>query len=138
MVGFDFLQDGGGDFFNRLGGGGQPADARAAHHCFGFRNFHAAIFHARIFGVGPPFCANFSQSIGVDAQPEDFFSVRHQGWRKLFALKVFRNQWVIGRFQAVLHRQIEAGRCFSAATDADQNDIGRFQIAVRLTIVVGQ
>ena len=26
-IGLDLLQDGGGDFFNRLGGGGQPSDA---------------------------------------------------------------------------------------------------------------
>ena len=35
-LGPDLLQDGGGDLFDRLGGGGQPADAGAAHHGFGF------------------------------------------------------------------------------------------------------
>jgi hypothetical protein len=31
-LGSDFLQDGRGNFFDALGGGGQPANAFAAHH----------------------------------------------------------------------------------------------------------
>ncbi len=31
----DFLQDGGGDFLDGLGGGREPADASAPHHGFG-------------------------------------------------------------------------------------------------------
>jgi hypothetical protein len=33
----------------------------------------------------------------VDAQAEDFLPVRHQGRGQLPAVKVFRNQWVVGR-----------------------------------------
>jgi hypothetical protein len=39
----DFLQDGGGDLFDRLGGGGQPTDAAAPHQGLGLIDLHAAI-----------------------------------------------------------------------------------------------
>lgn len=47
-LGPHFLQDGGSDFFNRLGGGRQPADAGAAHHGLGFAHFHAAVLQAGV------------------------------------------------------------------------------------------
>lgn len=43
-LGQHFLKDGGGDFLNRLGGGGQPSHACAAHHGLGLSNFVAAVF----------------------------------------------------------------------------------------------
>ncbi len=43
-LGADFLQDGGGYLFDRLGGGRQPTYAGAPHHGLGFAHFHAAIF----------------------------------------------------------------------------------------------
>ena len=54
------------------------------------------------------------------------------------ALEVLWNQWVVGGLEAVLHGQVERGRCFAAAAHAHQNDIGLLQIAVALAIVVGQ
>ena len=52
------MQDGGGDLFNRLGGGGQPANAFAAHHGLGLVDFVAAVRQAGIGGVGPALVAD--------------------------------------------------------------------------------
>jgi hypothetical protein len=54
----DFLQDGGGNLFDGLGGGGQPAYAFAPHHGFGFVDFLAAVLKAGVLGVGPAFVAD--------------------------------------------------------------------------------
>ena len=74
----------------------------------------------------------------MDAQAEDFFAMRHQGGWQLLAVKVFGDQGVVGRFQAVLHGQVQAGRGFAAATHTHQNHLGRIQVAVGLPIVVRQ
>jgi hypothetical protein len=39
-----FLKNRSRDFFDRLGGGGEPADAGAPHHGLGLTHFHAAVF----------------------------------------------------------------------------------------------
>ena len=74
----------------------------------------------------------------MNAQTEDFFEVWCQSRRQLSTVKVFRNQRVVGGFESVLHGQVQAGRGFTAAAYTHQNHVGRFQIAVGLSIVVRQ
>jgi hypothetical protein len=134
----DFLQDGGGNFFNALVGGGQPANARAAHHGLGLCHFMAAVGQAGVFGVGAALVANFAQALGLNGQAKDFFLVRHQRGGQLATLKVFGNQRVVGCFQAVLHGQVQAGGGFATAAHAYQNHIRQLQVAVELAVVMGQ
>lgn len=98
----DFLQDGGSNFFNALVGGGQPANARTAHHGLGLGHFVAAVGQAGVFGVGAAFVANFAQTLGLNREAKDFLFVRHQGRGQLAAFEVFGDEWVVGGFQAVV------------------------------------
>ena len=54
------------------------------------------------------------------------------------AVEIFRNQRIVRRFQTVLHGQVERGRGFTAAADANQNHVRARQVAVALAIVMGQ
>ena len=133
-----FLQDGGGDLFNRLGGGRQPADAGAAHHGLGFAHFHAAVLQTGIARIGPALGADFRQALGADGQAEDLLLEGHQRRWQLAAVKVFRNQRVVGRLEPMLHRQVQRGGRLAAAADPHQNHVGRVQVLVALAIVVRQ
>ena len=62
----------------------------------------------------------------------------HQSRWQLLAIKIFRNERVVGRLQAVLHGQVKAGGCFATSADPHQNNLGRLKIAVGLTVVMGQ
>ena len=63
-----FLQDGGGDFFNRLGGAGQPLDPTAAHHGLGLGDFVAAVLQAGVLGVRAALVADAGQALGLNRQ----------------------------------------------------------------------
>jgi len=132
------LQDGRRDFFDGFGGGRQPAYARAAHHGFGLLHLQAAVFQAGVARVGAAFAADFGQTLGADGEAKNLLAVRHQGRGELAPVKVFRDQGVIGRLEAMLHGQVQAGGRFAAARYAHQNHIRTSQVVVRLAVVVRQ
>ena len=103
QFGLNVLQDGGGNFFDRLAGGGQPLHARSAHHGFGLAHFVAAIFEAGVFGAGAALVANFGKALGLNAQAKQLVFVGHQGFGQLLAVKVFGDERVVRHFQPVLH-----------------------------------
>src|SRR3990167_861276 len=137
-LGPDFLQDGGGNFFDGFGGGGQPPYAFAPHHGLGLMDFMAAIGQAGVGGVGPALIANLAQALGGNRQAKDFLAVRHQRRWQLAALKILGNQRVVGCLQAVLHGQVKRSWRFAAAAHAHQNHVRVFEVAIALTVVVGQ
>ena len=77
-------------------------------------------------GVKISDCVALSRFIesSLDREAEDFFGMRDQRTGQLLALEVFRDQRVVRRLQAVLHRQVERGRCLAAAAHAHQDHIG--------------
>ena len=54
------------------------------------------------------------------------------------AFEIFRNQGIVGDFEAILHGEVQAGRGFAATGYADQDHVGIFQIPVGLAVVVFQ
>ena len=88
--------------------------------------------------MGAPFVADLGEALGLDGQTKNLGLVGHQCGGQLAAVKVFRNQGVVGRLQAVLHGQVQRGGCLAAAADAYENDVGLLQIPIGLAVVVRQ
>src|SRR3989344_4787988 len=83
----NLLQDGRRNLFNRLGGGGQPPDACAAHHGLGFGDLHAAVLQAGVARIGAALGADLGQAVGADGQAKDLAAKRHQGRGQLAAFR---------------------------------------------------
>ena len=62
-------------FFDRFGGGVEPADTFTAHHLFGFGDFIAAIRQGGIFAAGPALFADLMQSFGLNGESEQLAAV---------------------------------------------------------------
>src|SRR5258706_13218323 len=58
------LQDGGGDFLDRLRGRREPADSLAAHQPLGLRDLVQAVFQGRVSTVWATFAPHFRQAFG--------------------------------------------------------------------------
>jgi hypothetical protein len=75
---------------------------------------------------------------GLDGQAEQLLAKGHQRRRQLAAFEVFGDQRVVGRLQAVLHGQVQAGGRLAAAAHAHQDHVGALQVAVGLPVVMRQ
>ena len=78
---FQFLQDGGRYFLDRLGRRIQPADSLTTHHLFRFGNFVAAVGQRGVVAVGASFLADPVQALGLDGQAEQFAPLPFEGSR---------------------------------------------------------
>jgi hypothetical protein len=94
------LQNSSGNFFSRICGGRQLADASPADHRLGFTHLHAAVFYEYIFGVGLAFYG-YSFRSGVRAlwvSPNVFDWCGSSAWGYVAALEIFRYLRLVRRF----------------------------------------
>ena len=94
-VGFDFLEDGGRDFFDGFRCRREPADAFAAHQVFGFVDFVTAVFQRGVFAAGAALVADLREALGGDRQAEQLCLEWRQRTRQLAAFEVVGNQRVL-------------------------------------------
>jgi len=80
----------------------------------------------------------FSKSVGIYGQAKQFMPIGQQRVWQAAAFKIFWNQRIVGGLDGVLHRQVQASRCFSTARYANKDDIGFLKPVDELSIVVGQ
>ena len=78
------------------------------------------------------------QALRLDGEPEQFVFIRFDHARQIGGVQIVGRERIIGGADAVLQRQIEAGRGFARTGHAHQNHVGFFQIAVRHAVVVVQ
>ena len=89
----------------------------------------AAIVQRGVSAVRPAFRADLQiQAIRGNGQAKQFVTMRQQQFGQNRFAKIFRRQRIIGGTNAVLQRQIQAGRGFARARHPHQNDIGFSQI----------
>src|SRR5690606_14208498 len=105
----EVLDDGGRDFLDRLVGGREPADALAPHHRLGLRDLAPAVLQRGVGAAWPAFVAHLGEPLGRDRQAEELALVGIQRVRQALALEVLRNERVVRRLDAELHREVEAG-----------------------------
>lgn len=132
----DVPEDGGGDLLDGFGGGIDPPDGFAPHHALGLLDFESAVREFRVVAVGSPLLAYLPQSLGRNRQSVQLGPKALEDFRQRPALEIFGDQRVVGGFHAELHRQVEAGRGFSTARYANENDVRIGEIPVRRTIIV--
>ncbi len=115
----------------------QGRDALHPEHGFGRGHLAAADLGAGIARVGPPFLADLLQPLGVDGQPEQLASPGLEPWRQAVALQVLVGQRVVGRTDAVVQRQVDAGRGLAGARHGHQHHVG-LVVVHRDAVVVAQ
>ena len=101
-------------------------------------DFETAIRQRGIFAVGPPLRAYLMQPFRCNGQAEQLGAMPIEDFGQFLPLEILGDQGIIGRPDAELQRQVQAGGGFPAAADADQDDVGRLQVAVALAVVMGQ
>jgi hypothetical protein len=82
--------------------------------------------------------ADLVEALRVDREAEALRPIGGEARRNLAALEVLGDQWVVGRLDAVLHRQVERSGRLAAAAHADQDHVGLGQVLRRLAVVVGK
>ena len=85
-------------------------DALGTEHHFCRRHFPLAGSSVRVARIRPPLLADLLQPDRVDGQPEQLAAMRPQALRQSLVLEVFLGQRIIGRADAVMQRQVQAGR----------------------------
>ena len=101
-------------------------------------DFLRAVRQGGITATRTTFVANLRQTFRSDRKTEKFVTHRLQHFRQLTAIKVFRNQRIVGSLDTELHSQVQTRRRLAGTAHTHQNHIGFIQALVHLAVIVSE
>ena len=135
-----FVNNRGGDFFNRHGCRVQERNAFGVEKGLAPGNLELALLEGGIPAVRPPLGADGLQALRIDRQSIDFLGKGRDRTRHVrkTILQVVLGEWVVCGIESILHRQIKAGRRFARTRYPHQDHVRPVIIFRGYAVVIDQ